>query len=55
MRIDFYIWTVRYFESRNKATKACKNGNVIVNDKKVKPSYEVLVNDEVSINLLQSL
>ena len=49
MRIDFYIWTVRYFESRNKATKACKNGNVIVNDKKVKPSYEVLVNDEVSI------
>lgn len=49
MRIDFYIWTVRYFESRNKATKACKNGNVIVNDKKVKPSYEVLVNDEVRI------
>ena len=49
MRIEFYIWTVRYFESRNKATKACKNGNVIVNYKKVKPSYEVLVNDEVSI------
>ena len=49
MRIDFYIWTVRYFESRNKATKACKSGNVIVNDKKVKPSYEVLLNDEVLV------
>ena len=49
MRIDFYIWSVRYFGSRNKATKACKNGNVSVNDKKVKPSYEVLVNDKISI------
>ena len=49
MRIDFYIWSVRYFASRNKATKACKNGNVSVNDKRVKPSYEVLVNDKISI------
>ena len=49
MRIDFYIWTVRYFESRNKAKTACKNGNVSVNDKKVKPSCEVLVNDKISI------
>ena len=49
MRIDFYIWSVRYFASRNKATKACKNGHVYANDKKVKPSYEVLVNDKISI------
>ena len=49
MRIDFYIWSVRYFGSRNKATNACKNGNVSVNEKKVKPSYEVLINDEISI------
>tara|TARA_Y100000768_G_scaffold384544_1_gene368797 strand:- start:955 stop:1305 length:351 start_codon:yes stop_codon:yes gene_type:complete len=49
MRIDFYVWSVRYFGSRNKATKACKNGNVFVNGKKVKPSYEVLINDEISI------
>ena len=49
MRIDFYVWSVRYFGSRNKATKACKNGNVFVNGKKVKPSYEVLINDEILI------
>ncbi len=49
MRIDFYIWTVRYFGSRNKATNACKNGNVTVNGKKIKPSHEVLVNDIISI------
>ena len=49
MRIDFYIWTVRYFRSRNKATNACKNGNVSVNGKKIKPSREVLINDVISI------
>ena len=49
MRVDFYIWTVRYFGSRNKATNACKNGNVSVNGKKIKPSYEVLIDDVISI------
>ena len=49
MRIDFYIWSVRYFRSRNKATNACKNGNVSVNEKRIKPSYEVLINDIITI------
>ena len=49
MRIDFYIWTVRYFSSRSKATIACKNGEVTVNERRIKPSYEVLVNDIIEI------
>ena len=49
MRIDFYMWAVRYFRSRSKATNACKNGNVSVNEKKIKPSYEVLINDTITI------
>ena len=49
MRIDFYIWSVRYFRSRNKATNACKNGNVSVNERRIKPSYEVLINDIITI------
>ena len=49
MRIDLYIWKVRYFGSRNKATIACKSGNVTVNGKKVKASHEVLVNDVIEI------
>ena len=49
MRIDFYIWSVRYFRSRNKAANACKNGNVSVNEKRIKPSYEVLINDIITI------
>ncbi len=47
MRIDLYLWTVRYFRSRNKATLASKKGIVFVNAKKVKPSYEVLVDDVI--------
>ena len=49
MRIDFYIWTVRYFSSRSKATIACKNGDVTVNARRIKPSHEVLVNDIIEI------
>ncbi len=49
MRIDFYIWTVRYFGSRSKATNACKNGNVMINGEKVKPSHQVLIDDVISI------
>ena len=49
MRIDFYIWAVRYFRSRNKATNACKNGYVSVNEKRIKPSCEVLINDIITI------
>lgn len=53
MRIDFYLWTVRYFGSRSKATTACKNGNILVNGKKIKPSYEVLIDDVISIKKKQ--
>ena len=53
MRIDFYLWTVRYFGSRSKATIACKNGNILVNGKKIKPSYEVLIDDVISIKKKQ--
>ena len=49
MRIDLYIWKVRYFGSRNKATIACKSGYVTVNGKKVKASHEVLVNDVIEV------
>ena len=55
MRIDFYIWTVRYFGSRSKATNACKNGNVMINGEKVKPSHHVLIDDVISIKKKQMM
>ena len=47
MRIDQYLWAVRYFKSRSIATKACKKGQVRVNDQDVKPSREVFPMDKI--------
>lgn len=47
MRIDKYLWCVRYFKTRSKATEACKKGHVSVNGDKVKASREVYPTDEI--------
>ena len=47
MRIDQYLWAVRYFKSRSIAAKACKKGQVRVNDQVVKPSREVFPMDKI--------
>ncbi len=49
MRIDKYLWTVRYFKTRNLATVACKKGQVKVNDANAKPSKEVFVGEKISV------
>lgn len=45
MRIDKYLWTVRYYKTRNQASEACKKGHISINKNKVKPSKEVFVGD----------
>lgn len=49
MRIDQYLWCVRYFKSRNLASTACKKGQIKVNDSVVKPSREILRQDKIEI------
>ena len=49
MRIDKYLWSTRYFKTRNIATNACKKGQVKVKDQVVKPSREVYAMDEITV------
>lgn len=47
MRIDKYLWCVRYFKTRNIAAEAIKKGHISVNNQTAKPSKEVFPSDTI--------
>ncbi|MCH9661163.1 MAG: RNA-binding S4 domain-containing protein [Bacteroidetes bacterium] len=49
MRIDKYLWCIRYFKTRNQATQACKKGAIKVRNEAVKPSREVYPGDAITV------
>ncbi|WP_299685264.1 RNA-binding S4 domain-containing protein [uncultured Dokdonia sp.] len=49
MRVDKYLWCIRYFKTRSIATNACKKGHVKVDDKVVKPSRDIYPTDVISV------
>ncbi len=49
MRIDKFLWYVRYFKTRSIATDEVKKNRVWVNDELAKPAKEVLVGDLVKV------
>lgn len=49
MRIDKYLWCVRYYKTRSIATDACNKGHVSINKQKVKPSKDVFIGDTIQL------
>ena len=49
MRIDKFLWCVRFYKTRSLASQACKKGAIKVNNDHVKPSREVFVGDTLLI------
>lgn len=48
MRVDKYLWCVRYYKTRNMVTEACKKNHITVNGNVAKPSKEVFPGDKVT-------
>ena len=49
MRVDKYLWCVRYFKTRSIATTACKKGQVKINNTSIKPSRDVYPSDTITV------
>ena len=49
MRVDDYLSTVGIIKRRTVAKELGQNGLIVVNESKVKPAYQIKVNDIVKI------
>ncbi|NMH26119.1 RNA-binding S4 domain-containing protein [Flavobacterium solisilvae] len=48
MRVDKYLWCVRYYKTRSMVTEACKKNHITVNGQVAKPSKEVFPMDKIT-------
>lgn len=49
VRIDKWLWSVRLYKTRSKASDACQSGKVKINDEVAKPAKNLEVGDTVQV------
>jgi len=49
LRVDKYLWCIRFYKSRSLAAHSCKKGQVKIDGKSVKSSREVYGGDQLQI------
>ena len=49
VRIDKWLWAVRAFKTRSKASQACKSGQVAIGGVKAKPSRTIEIGDIIEL------
>ncbi|MDA8692610.1 RNA-binding S4 domain-containing protein [Saprospiraceae bacterium] len=49
MRVDKWLWCVRIFKSRSKATDACKKGHISIEENRLKPSFLIKIGQIINV------
>ena len=49
MRIDKYLWAIRFYKSRNEASIACKKGHIRIDEVVAKPAREIFGGEQLMI------
>jgi len=49
VRIDKWLWSIRFYKTRSISTEACKSGRVTIKGKSVKASKEISIGDIIDI------